>query len=138
MRKFIYESYINCGYYGQNTNCIKEMLDFSGIKCYNLIVVWSDVKKLVLMTLRVHPFPYRTRKLSSMVPKILDWWRSGKIGRCQHLKQPPNRVVVFLQFYLIIGIVCGKILSWNKKTDQEERTCQRITENLLKREEHLR
>ena len=36
------------------------------------------------MTLRVHPFPYRTRKLSSMVPKILDWWRSGKIGRCQH------------------------------------------------------
>jgi len=31
------------------------------------------IKKLVLMTLRVHPFPYRTRKLSSMVPKILCW-----------------------------------------------------------------
>ncbi len=35
----LYKLYINCGYYGQNTNCIKEMLDFSGIKCYNLIVV---------------------------------------------------------------------------------------------------
>ena len=40
--------------------------------------------ELVLMTLRVHPFPCRTRKLSSVVPKILDWWRSGKIGRRQH------------------------------------------------------
>ena len=30
-------------------------------------------KKLVLMTVRVHPFPFRTRKLSSLVPKILDW-----------------------------------------------------------------
>ena len=30
-------------------------------------------EKLVLKTLRVHPFPYRTRKLSSMVPKILGW-----------------------------------------------------------------
>ena len=30
-------------------------------------------KKLVLMTLRVHLFPSRTQKLSSMVPKIVDW-----------------------------------------------------------------
>ena len=29
--------------------------------------------KLVLITLRVHLFPYRTQKLSSMVPKIVDW-----------------------------------------------------------------
>jgi len=28
---------------------------------------------LVLMTLRVHLFPYRTQKLSSVVPKILGW-----------------------------------------------------------------
>ena len=41
--------------------------------------------QLVLMTSRVHPFPCRTRKLSSIVPKILGWWRPGKIGRCQHL-----------------------------------------------------
>ena len=36
------------------------------------------------MTLRVHLFPYRTQKLSSVVPKILGWRRPGKIGRCQH------------------------------------------------------
>ena len=36
------------------------------------------------MTLRVHPFPYRTRKLSSIVPKILGGRLPGKIGKCQH------------------------------------------------------
>ena len=34
--------------------------------------------------MRVHPFPFRTRKLSSSVPKILGWKRPGKIGRRQH------------------------------------------------------
>ena len=43
----------------------------------------------MLMTLRVHPFPYRTRKLSSVVPKILGWRRPGKIGRCQHQSVHP-------------------------------------------------
>ena len=37
--------------------------------------------KLVLITHRVHPFPFRTRKLSYAVPKILDGKLSGKIGR---------------------------------------------------------
>ena len=36
------------------------------------------------MTLRVHPFPYRTRKLSPVVPKIVVWRRAVKIGKCQH------------------------------------------------------
>ena len=30
--------------------------------------------------MRVHPFPFRTRKLSSFLPKILVWRRTGKIG----------------------------------------------------------
>ena len=34
--------------------------------------------------MRVHPFPFRTRKLSSPVPTILVWRRTGKIGQCQH------------------------------------------------------
>ena len=29
--------------------------------------------KLVLIAVRVHPFPYRTRQLSSLAPKILGW-----------------------------------------------------------------
>ena len=36
--------------------------------------------KLVLIRARVHPFPFRTRKLSSLLPKILVWRRIGKIG----------------------------------------------------------
>ena len=35
-------------------------------------------------TQRVHLFPSRTQKLSSVVPKILEWRRSGKIGIRQH------------------------------------------------------
>ena len=42
-------------------------------------------RELVLFTVRVHPFPFRTRKLSSLVPKILGWRRPGKIGICQHI-----------------------------------------------------
>ena len=42
------------------------------------------------MTLRVHLFPYRTQKLSSVVPKILGWRRPGKIGRCQHKVKHPK------------------------------------------------
>ena len=35
---------------------------------------------MVLIAVRVHPFPSRTRKLSSPAPKILVWRRTGKIG----------------------------------------------------------
>ena len=35
---------------------------------------------MVLIAVRVHPFPFRTRKLSSPAPKILVWRRAGKIG----------------------------------------------------------
>ena len=40
----------------------------------------SRKSKLVLIAVRVHPFPSRTRKLSSLAPKILAWRRAGKIG----------------------------------------------------------
>ena len=42
--------------------------------------------QLVFLTVRVHLFPFRTQKLSSPVPKILVWRRTGKIGQCQHKK----------------------------------------------------
>ena len=61
------------------------------------IVFWYNIlyyqkKYLVSLEVRSHPFPFRTRKLSSPSPKILDWRRSGKIGRCQNFCTP-NRVV---------------------------------------------
>ena len=37
----------------------------------------------MLQTQRVHPFPYRTRKLSSGVAKILGRKRPGKIAQCE-------------------------------------------------------
>ena len=40
--------------------------------------------KSVILTQRVHPFPFRTRKLSFAVPKILGWRRPGKIGHSRH------------------------------------------------------
>ena len=36
------------------------------------------------MAMRIHPFPSRTRKLSSFTSKILGWRRPGKIDRCRH------------------------------------------------------
>ena len=43
-------------------------------------------------TVRFHLFPFRTQKLSSLVPKIVGWKRPVKIGRCRLLKtQPPGR-----------------------------------------------
>ena len=44
----------------------------------------SSQNKSVSMAPRVHPFPSRTRKLSWAAPKILGWWRPGKIGRRRH------------------------------------------------------
>ena len=36
----------------------------------------------VTLAVRFHLFPYRTQKLSSLAPKILNWRRFGKIGSC--------------------------------------------------------
>ena len=41
-------------------------------------------KKSVLLTHRVHPFPFRTRKLSCAVLKILYGRLYGKIGQGRH------------------------------------------------------
>ncbi len=54
---------------------LKKVLTFGAARSIINIVLKRETKvnKLVLMTLRVHLFPYRTQKLSSVVPKILGW-----------------------------------------------------------------
>ena len=52
------------------------MFGFEGVD----VATASQKSKLVLIAVRVHPFPSRTRKLSSLAPKILVWRRTGKIG----------------------------------------------------------
>ena len=58
--------------------------------------------QLVLIAVRVHLFPFRTQKLSSLALKILGGQLPGKISRCQHFAliaqsvehSAVNRVVV--------------------------------------------
>ena len=59
-------------------------------------------KKLVLQTQRVHPYPFRTRKLSSAVLTILHRRRCGKIGQGQH-RSRFARAERFLQFPTLWG-----------------------------------
>ena len=53
--------------------------------------------------MRVHLFPFRTQKLSSPVPKILVWRRTGKIGQCQHKKKSSERMASFLSGKKVSG-----------------------------------
>ena len=55
--------------------------------------------KSVLIAVRVHPFPSRTRQLSSLAPKILGWRRPGKIGSAD-TKEMDSRKAVHLLFVL--------------------------------------
>ncbi len=59
----------------------------------------SFALKSVILTQRVHPFPFRTRKLSSAVPKILAWRRAGKIGHCRHKRDTAERKFCCFHFY---------------------------------------
>ena len=52
------------------------------------------IQQLVLIRARVHPFPSRTRKLSSLLPTILGWRRPGKIGSATG-ETPPEGVFFF-------------------------------------------
>ena len=60
-----------------------------------------SLTQLVFLTVRVHLFPFRTQKLSSPVPKILVWRRTGKIGQCQHKKREfiMNSLFFFIRSY---------------------------------------
>ena len=54
--------------------------------------------ELVFLTVRVHPFPFRTRQLSSPVPTILVWRRTGKIGQRQYKEERQAERPVFFLF----------------------------------------
>ena len=54
------------------------------------------IQQLVLIRARVHPFPSRTRKLSSLLPTILGWRRPGKIGSANTKKRHSNKCLFFV------------------------------------------
>ena len=47
---------------------------------YDMYVILVQSDRSVSMTVRFHLFPFRTQKLSSLVPKIVRWKRRVKIG----------------------------------------------------------
>ena len=49
-----------------------------------LFNIQGEISESVLQTRRVHPFPFRTRKLSSAVATILYGRLYGKIVQCRH------------------------------------------------------
>ena len=63
--------------------------------------------QLVLIRARVHPFPFRTRKLSSLLPKILVWRRTGKIGNANTKGSSPLGRTLFLCLLSSVGRACG-------------------------------
>ena len=62
------------------------LIPHGGVKGWWATASCSQESKLVLIAVRVHPFPSRTRKLSSLAPKILVWRRTGKIGNANTKK----------------------------------------------------
>ena len=70
----------------------------------------------VPMAVRVHPFPSRTRQLSSLAPKILGWKRPGKIGRRRHQRPDAFRIRSFsLLFCVKFYIKNGFFVIWLSK-----------------------
>ena len=61
--------------------------------------------KSVLIAVRVHPFPSRTRQLSSLAPKILGWRRPGKIGSADTKKRTAERLSAFF-FAKCFRLIC--------------------------------
>ena len=70
---------------------------------YNRYVILVQSDRSVSMTVRFHLFPFRTQKLSSLVPKIVRWKRRVKIGS-RRLEQKTLQKKFWSVF----------LLSWNR------------------------
>ena len=80
---------------------------------FSLLTFFSKESKLVLIRARVHPFPFRTRKLSSLLPKILVWRRTGKIGNANTKRT--NRNVRPFFFLSGLSLVEEESLCYNER-----------------------
>ena len=84
----------------------------------------NSIRKSVLLTQWVHPFPFRTRKLSAAVVKILGWRRPGKITQCWHKEIDRTKVresVILTQWVhpfpfrtRKLSAAVAKILGWRR------------------------
>ena len=84
--------------------------DYSVLKARPSKKYWTVIQKCVIliqsdrsvsMTVRSHLFPFRTQKLSSLVPKIVSWKRLVKIGS-RRLEQKVLRD--FSQDFFVVSV----------------------------------
>ncbi len=62
-----------------------------------------DIKFSVAIAKRKHPFPFRTRKLSSSAPMVLRGGLRGRVGRRRNLfKKPLSRGAFFSTIYFFL------------------------------------
>src|SRR4029453_14122163 len=66
----------------------------------------SPAEQLVSVALaaEIHPFPFRTRKLSPPAPMVLGWIRPGRVGRRRfltHASLTSVRLAVFLRHHAL-------------------------------------
>ena len=55
------------------------------------LLSWQSKSKYpVMMAKRIHPFPFRTRKLSSSALMVLGGRPPGRVGRCRNKKVKPS------------------------------------------------
>ena len=92
----------------------------------------------VSMTVRNHLFPFRTQKLSSLVPKIVGWKRPVKIGRCRLLlksKQPTGRAESPVRGFALLSTIapdCRELAKYNGDTAGLCIKCLRSIKNKYK------
>ena len=86
---------------GENTWLATAREDNSTLTQKNTLSYGS--RKSVILTQWVHPFPFRTRKLSAAVAKILGWRRPGKIAHSRHIQGKLNKFPLFCLYSSIFG-----------------------------------
>ena len=83
---------------------------------YNRYVILGQSDRSVSMTVRFHLFPFRTQKLSSLVPKIVRWKRRVKIGSrrleqknaSEEILRRFSCLICFRNFCYILRVQCTK------------------------------
>ena len=101
----------------------------------------NSEKKSVPQTHRVHPFPFRTRKLSCAVLKILCWRRHGKIGQCRHRRKGNRslhnpKTFRFDEILRKLRVLCCSIFSGRWKIRRLKSQCYKRRGSTRSHSEH--
>ena len=76
-------------------------------RCYNIDVLGKTKNKLVLIAVRVHLFPSRTQKLSSLAPTIVAGRLAVKIGNANTKLHPKGwSFFTYYRLRLSFGTIC--------------------------------